>query len=50
MDRGESIEKLARLLSADEYGDVVAEMIVEILAEGRSGISLSLSFRSLQTS
>ena len=35
MDRGESIEKLAGLLSADEYGDVVAEMLVEILAEER---------------
>ncbi len=35
MDRSESIEKLAGLLSADEYGDVVAEMLVEILAEER---------------
>ena len=35
MDRGESIEKLAGLLSADEYGDVVSEMLVEILAEER---------------
>jgi len=35
MDRGESIEKLAGLLSADEYGDVVAEMLVEILADER---------------
>jgi len=35
VDRGESIEKLAGLLSADEYGDVVAEMLVEILAEER---------------
>lgn len=32
IDRGEDIEKLAGLLSADEYGDVVAEMLVEILA------------------
>ncbi len=35
MDRSESIEKLAGLLSADEYGDVVSEMLVEILAEER---------------
>lgn len=35
MDRVESIEKLAGLLSADEYGDVVAEILVEILAEER---------------
>jgi len=35
MDRGESIEKLAGLLSADEYGDVVSEMLVEILADER---------------
>lgn len=35
MDRYASIEKLARLLSADEYGDVVAETLVEILAEER---------------
>ncbi|RLG21035.1 hypothetical protein DRN77_07155 [Methanosarcinales archaeon] len=35
MDRGESIEKLAGLLSADEYGDVIAETLVEILAEER---------------
>ena len=35
MDRSESIEKLAGLLSVDEYGDVVAEMLVEILAEER---------------
>jgi len=35
MDRLESIEKLAGLLSADEYGDVVAETLVEILAEER---------------
>ena len=35
MDRGESIEKLAGLLSADEYGDVIAEMLVEILADER---------------
>ena len=35
MDRGENIEKLAGLLSADEYGDVVAETLVEILAEER---------------
>ena len=35
MGRSESIEKLAGLLSADEYGDVVAEMLVEILAEER---------------
>ena len=35
MNRSESIEKLAGLLSADEYGDVVAEMLVEILAEER---------------
>jgi hypothetical protein len=36
MDRSESIEKLAGLLSADEYGDVVSEMLVEILAEERT--------------
>ena len=35
MDRSENIEKLAGLLSADEYGDVVAETLVEILAEDR---------------
>jgi len=35
MDRGESIEKLAGLLSADEYGDVIAETLVAILAEDR---------------
>ncbi len=35
MDRGESIEKLAGLLSADEYGDVISEMLVEILADER---------------
>ena len=35
MDRAESIEKLAGLLSADEYGDVIAETLVEILAEER---------------
>jgi hypothetical protein len=35
VDRGESIEKLAGLLSADEYGDVIAETLVEILAEER---------------
>ena len=35
MDRGESIEKLAGLLSADEYGDVIAEILVEILADER---------------
>ena len=35
MDRGESIEKLAGLLSADEYGDVIAETLVAILAEER---------------
>ena len=35
MDRYASIEKLARLLSADEYEDVVAETLVEILAEER---------------
>ena len=35
MDRGEGIEKLAGLLAADEYGDVVAEMLVEILADER---------------
>ena len=35
MNRGESIEKLAGLLSADEYGDVIAETLVEILAEER---------------
>jgi len=35
MDRSESIEKLAGLLSADEYGDVVSEILVEILAEER---------------
>jgi len=35
MDRGESIEKLAGLLSADEYGDVVSEVLVEILAGER---------------
>ena len=35
MDRLESIEKLAGLLSADEYGDAVSEMLVEILAEER---------------
>ena len=35
MGRSESIEKLAGLLSADEYGDVVSEMLVEILAEER---------------
>ena len=33
MDRSESIEKLAGLLSADEYGEVVAETLVEILAD-----------------
>jgi hypothetical protein len=35
VDRGESIEKLAGLLSADEYGDVVSEVLVGILAEER---------------
>lgn len=35
MDRSESIEKLAGLLSADEYGDVISETLVEILAEMR---------------
>ncbi|HJH28397.1 MAG TPA: hypothetical protein C5S51_01685 [Methanosarcinaceae archaeon] len=35
MNRSESIEKLAGLLSADEYGDVIAEILVEILAENR---------------
>ena len=35
MDRGEGIEKLAGLLSADEYGDAVAETLVEILADER---------------
>lgn len=35
MNRGESIEKLAGLLSADEYGDVIAETLVAILAEER---------------
>jgi len=35
VDRGESIEKLAGLLSADEYGDVISEMLVEILADER---------------
>ncbi|MCD4844394.1 MAG: hypothetical protein K8R25_07910 [Methanosarcinales archaeon] len=35
MDRSENIEKLAGLLSADEYGDIIAETLVEILAEER---------------
>ena len=35
MNRSESIEKLAGLLSADEYGDAVSELLVEILAEER---------------
>ncbi|MHC1574756.1 MAG: hypothetical protein ACXQTY_02980 [Candidatus Methanogasteraceae archaeon] len=35
MDRSESIEKLVGLLSADEYGDLVSELLVEILAEER---------------
>ncbi len=35
MDRSESIEKLAGLLSADEYGDVIAETLVGLLAEDR---------------
>ncbi|MGP8322054.1 MAG: hypothetical protein ACT6FE_07005 [Methanosarcinaceae archaeon] len=35
MDRYESIEKLAALLSADEYGDMIAVTLVEILAEDR---------------
>jgi len=35
MNRGENIEKLAGLLSADEYGDVIAETLVAILAEER---------------
>ena len=50
MDRGESIEKLAGLLSADEYGDVIAETLVEILADeflqtGRSGFYSAESWR-----
>lgn len=35
MDISENIEKLAGLLSADEYGDMIAETLVEILAEER---------------
>jgi len=35
MGRSESIEKLVGLLSADEYGDLVSELLVEILAEER---------------
>ncbi len=33
MNKPESIEKLANLLSADEYGEVIAETLVAILAD-----------------
>ncbi|KAF5410142.1 MAG: hypothetical protein C5S47_07680 [Candidatus Methanogasteraceae archaeon] len=47
MDRGESIEKLALLLSADGYGDVVSGMLVEILAEDRKRNVFVVKLREL---
>ncbi|MEA1864578.1 MAG: hypothetical protein U9N46_05195 [Euryarchaeota archaeon] len=35
MDRSESVKKLVGLLSADEYGDLVSELLVEKLAGAR---------------